>query len=157
MKILEEQELVLENVLSLRKRMTQQQMQAEMVKIGQVMQQLGVQKNGPITTATYAVEQVGNEQLMDIEIIVPLDKQVGLPKEYTLKPIIKIVNTLYVRHEGHSSRLQETINSLNEHIVKHKKQVITATYNVIVKDAMKQEDLNNMIIDVYVGCNPCIV
>ena len=94
---------------------------------------------------------------MDIEILVPLDKQVGLPKEYTLKPIIKIVNALCIRHEGHPSRLHETINKLNEYILEYKKQVITATYNVTVKEAMNQEELERMIIDVYVGCNACIM
>lgn len=94
---------------------------------------------------------------MGIEILVPLHNQVTLPKEYTLKLIIKIVNALSIRHEGHQGKLQETINELNEYILKHNKQVITATYNVIVKDVMKQEDLDNMIIDVYVGCNACII
>lgn len=87
----------------------------------------------------------------------PLDRQVQLPKEYTLKPIIKIVNALSIRHEGHPRKLQETINKLNEYILEYKKQVITATYNVTVKDAMRQEELEEMIIEVYVGCNPCII
>lgn len=157
MAVKENQELILENVLSFRGKVTQKEMQEEMIKIGQVLQSLGVQKNGPITTATYAVEQVGSEQLMDIEILIPLDKKVDLPKEYTLKPIIKIVNALSIRHEGNPGRLQETMNRLNEYIIEHKKQVITATYNVTVKDAMNLEELNEMIIDVYIGCNPCIM
>lgn len=156
MKIRENQELIMENVLSFRGKITQHQMQEKMVKIGRVFQDSGVQKNGPVTTATYTVEQVGVEQLMDIEILVPLDRKAELPKEYTIKPIIKIVNALSIRHEGHPGRLQETINRLNEYILKNEKQVITATYNVTVKDAMKQEELDEMIIDVYVGCNPCI-
>ena len=157
MEIKENQELIMENVLSFRGKVTQQQMQKEMMKIGQVLQKLGVQKNGSITTATYSVEEVYGEQLMDIEILVPLDKQVNLPKEYTLKPIIKIMNALFIRHEGHPGRLHETINRLNDYIFEYNKQVITATYNVTVKDAMNLEELEKMIIDVYVGCNPCIM
>lgn len=104
--IKENQQLILENVLSFRDKMTQQQMQKEMVKIGQLLKRLDVRKNGPIVTATYSVEQIGNEQVMDIEILISLDRKVELPKEYTLKPIIKIVNALYIRHEGHPARLQ---------------------------------------------------
>ena len=44
----EGQELIMENVLSFRGKVTQQQMQEEMVKIGQVLQKLGVQKNGQL-------------------------------------------------------------------------------------------------------------
>lgn len=153
----EDQELILENVLSFRGKVTQQQIQVEMMKIGQLLQKLGVQKNGPTTTATYAVEQLENEQLMDVELLIPLDRPIQLPSEYTFKPIIKIVNALSIRHEGHPIKLQESINKLNEYIIEHKKQVITATYNVTVQDVMRQEDLDKMIIDIYVGCNPCIV
>lgn len=157
MVIKENQELIIENVLSFRGKVTQQQMQEEMMKIGQVLQRLEVQKNGPLTTATYSIEQVENEQLMDIEILVPLNKKVELPKEYTLKPIINIVNALSIRHEGHPIKLHETMNRLNEFIVEHKKQVITATYNVTVKDVKSEKELEEIVIDVYVGCNPCIV
>lgn len=153
----ENQQLILENVLSFKGKVTQQQMEEEMVKIGQVLKKLDVQKDGPVTTAIYAIEQVGVEQLMDIEILIPLDKKIELPKEYTLKPTIKIVNALYIRHQGHPGKLQETINKLNEYILEHKKHVITATYNVTLRNAMRQEELNDMIIDVYVGCNPCIL
>lgn len=157
MGVKENQELLLQNVLSFRGKVTQRQMQEEMMKIGQVLQNLGAQKNGPITTATYTVEQAGNEQLMDIEILVPLDRQVNLPNEYNLKPIIKIVNALSIRHEGHPGKLQETIDELNEYIIEHAKQVITPTYNVTVKDVERQEDLDQMIIDIYVGINSNIL
>ena len=154
MEIKENQDLIMENVLSFRGKVTQQQMQEEMVKIGQVFHNLSVKKDGPITIATYAVEQAGNEQVMDIEILIPLDRDVALPNEYTFKPIIKIVNALCIRHEGHPGKLQDTINILNTYILEHRKQVLTATYNVTVRDAMSQEELEDMVIDVYVGCNP---
>lgn len=157
MDIKENQELIMKNVLSFRGKVTQYQMQQEIVKIGQTLQSLGVQKNGPIATATYTVEQIADEQVMDIEILVPLDRVVELPGEYHLKPLIKIVNALTIRHEGHPSRLEDTINKLNTYILKNKKQIITATYNVTVKNAVRQNELDKMIIDVYVGCNPCIM
>ena len=157
MEIKEEQELVLENILSLRKKMTQQQMQEEMIKISQVMQEVGVQKGGPLTTATYAVIQSGNEQLMDIEIIVPLNKKVDLPTGYTFKPMIKIIHALCIRHIGSPTMLSNTITTLNNYIIKNNKQVITPTYNVTVKDAMNQDELDDMIMDIYVGYNPCIL
>ncbi|NLP47072.1 MAG: AraC family transcriptional regulator [Epulopiscium sp.] len=157
MRVRENQELIMENVLSFRGKMTQQQMQEEMVEIGQVLQDLGVQKNGPVMTATYAVEQMDNKQVMDIELLIPMNRDIKLPKEYTFKPIIKIMNALCIRHEGHPARLQDTINRLNAYILEHNKQVITAAYNVTVKNAESQEELNDMIIDIYVGCSPCIV
>lgn len=155
MGICEDKELILENLLSLRKRMTQQEVQQEMMKIGKTLSHLNITKSGPITTAVYSVEQINNEQIMDIEIIIPLGRKVELPSPYKFKQNIKILNALSIRHVGNPSRLGESVNQLNEYIMEHEKQVITATYNVTVKDAMNQEDLDKMIIDIYVGCNPC--
>lgn len=157
MEIRENQEFIMENLLSFRGKVTQQQMQEEMTKIGQLMQRLGVKKDGPITTGTYSVEENALGQVMDIEILVPLDRKVELPSGYTLKPIIKLVNALCARHVGHPGLLSNTIDKLNKYIVNNNKQVITPTYNVTIKDAMSEQEINDMIIDVYVGCNPCIL
>lgn len=155
--IKENQELILENVLSYRGKVTQQQMQEEMIKIGKVLQELGVKRNGSVITANYAVEETNRGQITDIEILVPLEKKCELPVGYRLKPMIKIVNALSARHEGYPDAIHKTVKELNEYILYNNKQVITATYNVIVKDAINKDELNKMIIDIYVGCNPCIV
>ena len=157
MEIEQNQQLIMENVLSFRGKVTQQQIQVEMIKIGEMMQKLGVKQGGPITTATYSVEEDEFGQVMDIEILVPLDRKVELPLEYTFKPIIKLVNALCARHVGHPGLLSNTIDKLNKYIVNNNKQVITPTYNVTIKDAMSEQEINDMIIDVYVGCNPCIL
>ncbi|MDO5518382.1 MAG: AraC family transcriptional regulator [Clostridium sp.] len=128
-----------------------------MAKIGQLMQRLGVTCSGPITTATYGIKEGAMEQVMDIELLVPLDRQVELPSGYTFKPLIKLVNAICARHMGHPGLIGETINELNDYIIKHDKQVITATYNVTTKEAESEAEINDMIIDIYVGCNPCIV
>ncbi|ADZ81842.1 hypothetical protein [Cellulosilyticum lentocellum] len=153
MEIKENQELIMENVLSFRGKVTQQQMQDEMMKIGEVIQRIGVQKNGPLTTATFSVEEGSLGQVMDVEILVPLNKRVELPASYTFKPMIKVVHALRARHIGNPAMLPNTINALNDYIVKNNVQVITATYNVIVKDAIREDDVNDMIVDIYLGCN----
>lgn len=53
--------------------------------------------------------------------------------------------------------VNNAINLLSEFIIQGNKQVITATYNVTVKETKSQEEIKDMIIDVYVGCNPCNV
>lgn len=68
----------MENVLSFRGKVTQQQLQEEMMKIGQVFKDLGVQKNDSVTTATYATKQVANEPIMDIEVLIPMDRHMQL-------------------------------------------------------------------------------
>lgn len=157
MQVKEGQELLLSHVLSYRGKLTQQQIQDEMMMMNQLMIEQGVKKDGPLTTATFGIEDGIEGQLLDIELLIPLEREINVPDRYVFKPIIKIVNALSVRHEGHPGMINNAINLLNEFIVQGNKQVITATYNVTVKEAKSQEEIKDMIIDVYVGCNPCIV
>ncbi len=52
----EGKELKMENVLSLRKKMRQADVQQEMLKIGEFLKKNNIKKNGPIVTATFSVE-----------------------------------------------------------------------------------------------------
>jgi len=155
--IQQNKQLRMENVLSLRKKVTQIQMQQEMTRIGEILTKEGIKKNGNVVTATFSVETQGGQQLMDIEILVPLDRKIELPNEYNFKPIFNLVNAISIRHEGNPATFQATINQLNEYISENSLQVITATYSEMVKEATGQENINDMIIDIYVGVNPSIV
>ena len=65
--ILDNQELKLNNLISLRKKITQQDMEIEMQKLGQLINERGAQKSGPFITATFAIEQNNFGQVLDFE------------------------------------------------------------------------------------------
>ena len=155
--IQQNKQLRMENVLSLRRKMTQIEMQQEMSSIGGFLKKQGVSKSGPVVTATFQVEEQNGQQIMDIEILVPLDQPIEPSKAYTFKPIFNLVNALYIRHEGSPVYFQDTVNQLNEYINKNNLQVITATYSVMIKEAANEKELNDMIIDLYVGINTSIL
>lgn len=155
--IQESKELNLKNILSLRKKLTQQQLQEELVKIGQFLKDSGAKKDGSLMTATFSVENIDGQQIMDVEVLVPIDKKIEVTGEYKFKPIFHLVNALCIRHEGNPAKISNTISELNEYIIKNNLQVITATYNVTIKDAKTQEELDDVIIDIYVGINPSIL
>ncbi len=135
--------LELKNVLSLRKKMTQEDMQKEMAKIGQFFEANGIKKSGYIATTTYSIDSDGT---LDMEILVPMDKIVELPSEYKLKPVFRLVNAVYVRHEGNPSNLQNVYNEMMAYIKENNLQQITTGYNVTVKDFRPDTS-----IDVYMG------
>ncbi|MDQ2085163.1 AraC family transcriptional regulator [Herbivorax sp. ANBcel31] len=141
-------ELKMENVLSLRKKMTQEQMQKEMAKIGQFFEANAIKKAGNITTTTYYVDSDGT---LDMEILVPMDKLVELPSEYRLKPVFKLVNAVYARHEGNPSNLQNVYNEMLGYIKENNLQQITTGYNVTVKDITPNMSMDEVVIDVYIG------
>jgi len=147
-------ELRLENVLSLRKKMTQPEIQQEMMKIGQYFQEKGIKKNGPVVTATFAVEQVEGQPLLDMEILVPMDKQVDLDGEYRLKKVFHLVNAVYARHEGNPNFLQTTLNEMVKYSKDQGLRQITAAYNVNVRELKPGDSLEEMVVDVYIGVDP---
>lgn len=89
-------ELKLENLLYLRKRMTAQEMNKEMTHIGQ--------------------------QIMDIEIMIPLDKKVALPAPYGFKEVFHLVHAIYARHMGNPATIQNTYNQLMHYMKENQLQ-----------------------------------
>ncbi len=150
-------EIRLENVLSLRKKMTQMETQQEMMNIRKYLEENGVRKNGPIVTATFAVEKVNEQPIFDMEILVQMDKKLSLVGVYRLKEEFHLVNAVYARHKGNPNNLQSTYNEIMAYINQNNLQQITAGYNVNVVDLKPGDSIENMIIDVYIGVNPSIL
>ncbi|KOA19071.1 hypothetical protein CLHOM_25740 [Clostridium homopropionicum DSM 5847] len=152
--ILEKQELKLSNLISLRKKMTQQEMVLEMKKLGEYIKEQGSEKNGPVLTATFGIEQRGFEQILDIEILIPLNKEIEAINTYKLKKEFFLTNALKITHIGNPVLLQNTYNELNEYIQEKCVQPITAAYNVTLKDIVDSSKMDEAVIDIYIGLNP---
>jgi effector-binding domain-containing protein len=150
-------EIKLENVLSLRKKMTQEEINSEMMRIGKFFQDNGLRKAGPVVTVTFAIDIENGKNLLDMEILIPMDKKVELPTEYVFKPVFHIVNAVYARHEGNPASIQNTYNDMLAYINQNKLQQITAGYNVQVKDMLPGMTPDDMIIDVYIGVSSNIL
>lgn len=142
------------NVLSLRKKITQSEANQEMDKIARYLADEGIRQSGPIITATFNVDTEGEEPLMDMEILVPLDKKTDLPEEYRLKENFHIAYAVYAQHKGNPSSLHDTYNNLFTYLKENDLQQITAVYNAYVKGMSSGSPNNDLIIDVYVGVNP---
>ncbi|RJE89061.1 AraC family transcriptional regulator [Paenibacillus sp. 1011MAR3C5] len=150
-------EFKIENVLSLRKKMTQQEIQQEMMNIGKLLEQNGLKKNGPIVTATFTIEQSNEQQLLDMEILVPLDKPAKLHGIYKFKDVFHLVNAVYARHEGNPNTLQNTYNEIDQYTRENALQLITVAYNVNIVELHPGQSMDDMIVDVYIGVNPSIL
>lgn len=152
-------ELLLKNVLSLRKKMTQTDINFEMTKIKNFFEANKVNKAGSVITTTHSIEIDRGIPVLDMEILVPMDRYLKdqIPKEYKIKPVFKISNALYVRNEGNPSNLERVYKDLTEYITENGLQQITSSYNVTVKEILPGMALDEAIIDVYIGINPNIL
>lgn len=145
------------NVLSLRKKVTQAQANDEMSKIAKLLEEKNVKQNGPVITATFDVDTEKVPPLLDMEILVPMDRQVNLPEGYRFKNIFHIVGAVHAKHSGSPAALPDTYNELLAYIKKNNLQQITAIYNVYTKSAAEREASEALDIDVYIGVNPSIL
>jgi len=155
--ILEKQELKLSNLISLRKKMTQQEIPIEIKKLEEYLKKMGAEKNGLMITATFGIEQSGFDQILDMEILVPLNKEVATNDNYKLKKDFFLTNALKITHVGNPALLQNTYNELNKYIQEKCVQPITAAYNFTIKDVIDPLKMDEAVVDIYVGINPSIL
>lgn len=151
MTITENNTLEMKNVVSFRGKVTQQKMEEVMRNFENLIQENKACKTGPTVTATYAVENEFGQSVMDIEVLIPLDKKIATYSDFKFKPLFRLNNAVKIRHEGNPAMLQNSANELMQYINSHDLMPITAGYNVTVREPASQNDVDNMIVDMYVG------
>jgi hypothetical protein len=149
--IKQNQELNVENLLSYRGKIKQ----SDIENIGKDMEDYIKSKGGnrignPITV-TYAVE----DDMVDVELILPVDRMIASSEKFRFKDRIKIINAVVAEYIGNPRGLQYAANQLNTFIVEQKLQPITCGYNVTKKVDISNPD--NTEIDLYVGINPNVL
>lgn len=154
MQILEHRTLEMHNLLSYRGKMTQQELVEKSRDMEEIIQQSGAEKNGCTMTTTFSVEQGPNGPVLDMEILIPLDREISVPQGYAWKPDFLLTNALMVKHLGNPAGLQESIQALNQFILDHGLVPISTGYNVTVREAKTPMELDSMEVDIYVGISP---
>lgn len=145
------------NLLSFRKEMTQKEVVEKSREIEELIKREGAERIAPVMSTTYAVRENAGDSLMDIEILVPLNKRINFPVGYQWKERLFVTNAVLIKHKGHPAGLQNTFDILNEYMQKNQLTPITGAYNVTVKEAKNPMEVNNMEIDIYVGISPNVL
>ena len=157
MNITENCKLEMENVISFRGKVTQQQMSQIVKEMEQIISENSAEKKGFSSTATFAIENNGSQPIMDIEILIPLNKEIHVPSDYKFKPIFRLNNAVKIRHQGNPAMLQNSANELMKYISDHQLTPITTGYNVTVQEPTNQNDVDSLIVDMYVGVSDNIL
>jgi len=140
--------LKVENVLLLRKKVTQFELNEEMLKISRFLKANELKKVGPMITTTFAIEDSG---VIDMEILVPIDRVIVPSDEYKFKSLFEIENALYIKYEGNPEFLQDTYKQMIEYIKGNRLQQATPIYNVEVKEMLPGMSYDEFEIDIYIG------
>lgn len=150
-------ELKLNNLLSYRRKMTMAEIQNEMKNIDAFLKDKKITKNGPVVTTTFAAEIENGEQLIDMEILLPISEPQKVEEPYRLKSELFITNAVYMKHIGDPNQIINTYNTMNSFITGNNLQPLTTGYNISIKDQTQCKTIEDMEIDVYIGMNPNIL
>lgn len=149
--IKEKQELKVANLLSFRGKVSQAELEFISKDMQDTIATLGAKQVGSAITVTFAVE----DRIIDIEILVPIDKPIESEDKYLFKEQLHIVNAVVAVYKGHPAGVQQAVESLNQYITDNQLQPITVGYSVTKRMDMLTPE--NTEIEVYVGINPNIL
>lgn len=155
--IIENVKLEMNNVLSFKGEVTKQEMIQIVKEMEQLVSENGAKRNGSIVTATFDIKKIENQIVMAIQILVPLDRKIEPPNGYVFKPIFRLNNAIKLRHYGDPSNLQENMNKLTEYIIEKGLMPITPGYNVTINELHDKNDVESLIVDIYVGVSDNIL
>lgn len=149
--MIENKELILENLISFRGRLSQTEIQKEMESLMEFLKEKRINKIGPMVNTTFGVEIINGQQIADTEFMIPVDKKVDFSEKYRFKENFHLVNAIYAKHKGNPIGLQSLYEKANKYSLEKGLQFITSGYNVFINEASNPDDFE---IDVYIGVNP---
>jgi len=155
MQVLEKQTLSVQNVISTRRTVTQEKAQEVMLGLMKYVDASGAKKAGSPISVTYSVD--AGTKMMDVELYLPIDKEVPSNGDYTFKPELCLHNCVKITHKGHPMRLQSCTDELNAYILKNKLAPVSPGFMVNRYEVTRQEDLDLFEVDIYVSVAPTVI
>ncbi len=147
----ENQSLILNNVLTFRGKLNQQESISISKEIDDILEKNNAKKVGGTVTVTHNISVENGVQIIDLEIMLPLDKEITVSEPFTFMPEFALNDALRIRIEGNPQQMQTAIQTLAEYIESKNLQPNTPLYAVTIKEAKTAFDVEDMITDLYTG------
>ena len=148
MEVIENQYISVKNVLSYLTRVAGKAFGDFISHIHKSTEVLDLKAEGKIMFSVIGTHSIPEDTVMDIEVLVPVDRAFESTSKYVCKPEFKLENALCVRHYGSYVDLMKTDKLLNDYLTEKKLKAITNTYFVIERNSG-----NDSIVSLYVGIN----
>ena len=107
--------------------------------------------NGPIISATHSIENDCGNQIFDFELIIPINGVMTSSDGFVYKDKFEINNALMFRHIGNPQTMNTEMQEFNQYIKNNNFKPVTPFYNVTVRSASSPSEIDNIIMDIYVG------
>ncbi len=149
--IVENTALKVDNVLHYNSLCTQTEINEVFLKIEQLLKENNVKKSWHIFTATRNIEAKDGITYIDIDIFVPLEKRFDCQPPFEIIEHFEVNNALMIRIEGTPSQSDKAMTMLGEFMKSKNYQPITPAIMVTVKGANTPSEIDEMIMEIYVG------
>lgn len=151
-------ELKQTNLLSFRSKLSQSELESYIQEINNICTEKNIKVKTLITT-TFGIEQdKDGNQIFDIEILLPFNKnfiKTTIIEKFAIKEKILITNAIQLHYDGQKVNTLQVINELNNYIISNNLKPITPTYSVSNNPF---DQLNgNINMDLFIGINPNIM
>ena len=151
----EHKEFNVNNLLSFRASLTQDEMQKEMQNLEKFINDNNLTVVGSKINTTYSVTQ-GIVPTMDIEMLIPIDKEFQETEEYKFKFELKLINALKSVHKGNPQGFNDTVMEIQKYTQDKKLMPITSLYTVNIHEVKRPDDMDKFHAELYVSINPNI-
>lgn len=146
MVVIENQYISVKNVLSYLTRVGSRSLGDLICYIHRNAEVLGLSVKGKIMFSIIGTHSIPEDTVMDLEVLVPVDRAFESTSKYVCKPEFKLENALSVRHYGSYVDLLKTYKLMNDYLKEKELKAITNTYFVVDKNSD-----NDSIVSLYVG------
>ena len=151
MEINQEEIYLVEQVITYRGKVNNKLINNVMSQLLSVINDTGLKINGPTITAIHSIENDCGDQIIDIEIIVPINGVMTSTDEFVYRDRFEINNALMFRHIGNPQTMNTEMQEFNQYIKNNNFKPVTPFYNVTVRSASSPSEIDNIIMDIYVG------
>ena len=140
-----------EQVITYRGKVNNKLLNNVMEQLFSAINDAGLKINGPTITAIHSIENDCGDQIIDIEIVVPINGIMTSTDEFVYRDRFEISNALMFRHIGNPLTMNTEMQEFNQYIRDNDFKPVTPFYNVTVRSASSPSEIDNIIMDIYVG------
>lgn len=150
MKMVNEKCYEINNLISISGKYTATEFQKALMDMVNLYKDYSIDNGEYLITTTKSIEMVNDEQVMDVEILMPVSYRIPVKDPYVFKNRIKLTNALYEKVTD-ITKLQDTLIMVDQYMLDQKMQAITSAYLVQTKEN------NQPCVEIYIGINPNIL
>lgn len=149
MKIEINKKLQIKHAVYIREKVKSQDINTEINEVINFLKTNQLNKTGAIASATLGIEQKASGNLIELEIICPVDANFKTQGKYQYIHDFTIENSLYIRYEGLPNQLPNVYEELLNYIKQNELTPATPVYTLTIKEPTL--DSAGCIIDIYIG------